>query len=385
MNVDPNTNRSVYCCYLLRCLNPKWKNSQYIGFTNNPPRRIRQHNGELVNGAKKTRRKRPWEMVLFIYGFPTKHSALQFEWAWQKPKYSRLVKHYLAKTSYKGAVNTLNGKIKILFEMLHVLPFANYALNINWTNKRHYDQYKRLIKIETIPSHIRIYTRALNTLYYFHKKPSSKHNNAQNTSDTDLLSDYQENMICCHPSTMLCHCCKEKVELSQLKGLNQTSLFLHFDNKFTKCPNTNCNAYLHLLCLTKKELKKRIKQMKTNTANATQIKINLIPSRVECPKCKQMSAWPEYIRNTLRFLDVDIDDPCDEDHDFDDDSDDVDLEQEDTNAMDIDADQDMEMEIDTTDTSTNKENHNNKNDRNNDSDEDMGLSLRERLKRRGVL
>ena len=97
MNTELNTNRSVYCCYLLRCLNPKWNNSEYIGFTNNPPRRIRQHNGELTNGARKTKKKRPWEMVLFIYGFPTKHSALQFEWAWQKPLYSRLVKHNINK------------------------------------------------------------------------------------------------------------------------------------------------------------------------------------------------------------------------------------------------------------------------------------------------
>ena len=46
-------------------------------FTVNPRRRIRQHNGEITSGAWRTKRKRPWEMVLCIYGFPTNVSALQ--------------------------------------------------------------------------------------------------------------------------------------------------------------------------------------------------------------------------------------------------------------------------------------------------------------------
>jgi len=43
----------------------------------NPRRRIRQHNGEIGCGAWRTKKRRPWEMVLCIYGFPTNVSALQ--------------------------------------------------------------------------------------------------------------------------------------------------------------------------------------------------------------------------------------------------------------------------------------------------------------------
>ena len=46
-------------------------------FTVNPKRRIRQHNGEITSGATRTKKKRPWEMTLCIYGFPTQVAALQ--------------------------------------------------------------------------------------------------------------------------------------------------------------------------------------------------------------------------------------------------------------------------------------------------------------------
>lgn len=37
-------------CYLVVSLNPSTKGRTYIGFTVNPTRRLRQHNGELKNG-----------------------------------------------------------------------------------------------------------------------------------------------------------------------------------------------------------------------------------------------------------------------------------------------------------------------------------------------
>ncbi|CAN6280800.1 unnamed protein product [Urochloa humidicola] len=66
-----------FCCYLLRSLCPRSKSRTYIGFTVNPRRRIRQHNGEIASGPARTRRGRPWEMVLCIYGFPSNVAALQ--------------------------------------------------------------------------------------------------------------------------------------------------------------------------------------------------------------------------------------------------------------------------------------------------------------------
>ncbi|KAF9926978.1 Slx4p interacting protein [Linnemannia zychae] len=78
-----------YCCYLLCSTVKRYRTHAYVGSTPDPITRLRQHNGELTQGAKKTSKKRPWKIIMLVYGFPTKLAALQFEWAWQNPTRSR--------------------------------------------------------------------------------------------------------------------------------------------------------------------------------------------------------------------------------------------------------------------------------------------------------
>ena len=59
------------------------KRKTYIGSTNNLHKRLRQHNGEIVGGAKYTHGSK-WEYLYFVENFPDKISALQCEWILKK-------------------------------------------------------------------------------------------------------------------------------------------------------------------------------------------------------------------------------------------------------------------------------------------------------------
>merc|ERR1719253_1087897 len=80
----------MFACYLLQ--SEASKHRSYVGFTVNPRRRIRQHNGFLQGGARKTKTGRPWRMLLVCAGFTHKVQALQFEWTWQHPSLGRVSK-----------------------------------------------------------------------------------------------------------------------------------------------------------------------------------------------------------------------------------------------------------------------------------------------------
>ncbi|KAK0486038.1 hypothetical protein IW261DRAFT_1329802 [Armillaria novae-zelandiae] len=109
-----------YACYLLKSVHFP---ATYIGSTPNPPRRLRQHNGELTQGASKTKHRRPWVMQMLVHGFPSKQSALQFEWAWQHPDLSR---HLQAQRRARA----LSSCIKVVHSMIATRPFDSLALRV---------------------------------------------------------------------------------------------------------------------------------------------------------------------------------------------------------------------------------------------------------------
>lgn len=126
---------SFFAVYLLVSLKQRASGgavgATYIGFTVNPQRRIRQHNGDIVNGAKRTSRHRPWEMVLVCHGFPSQRDALQFEWAWQHPTVSIAVRE-MALALPKRALSGVKGKVRLLMEMLHLEKWKHMPLQVQF-------------------------------------------------------------------------------------------------------------------------------------------------------------------------------------------------------------------------------------------------------------
>lgn len=114
-------------CYLLLST----RRQTYIGATTDPCRRLRQHNKEIVGGAKYTTSRvnenNKWQLYCYVSGFPDERAALQFEWMW---KYR----------SRGGGCNPLNRKLKALNELINSscststsTPFGEYeAMGGHW-------------------------------------------------------------------------------------------------------------------------------------------------------------------------------------------------------------------------------------------------------------
>jgi len=100
----------MHYCYILY---DELSNKTYVGYTNNPERRIRQHNGLIKGGAKYTTRqhKSEWKYLAIIASPDFTHqTALSFEW---------YVKH---KSS------GVNGRIKSLINSIATNnKFQNYS------------------------------------------------------------------------------------------------------------------------------------------------------------------------------------------------------------------------------------------------------------------
>ena len=236
-NVQPY----FYACYLLLSLGPLAKNIVYVGSTPNPIRRLRQHNGEIKGGAKKTATKRPWEMVVVVYGFSNKNSALQFEWAWQNPHKSR----HLKDGDYRSKEKHLTAKIKVLESMLQASPYNRWPLNVYITNHN----VSLVFRHELIPRHIKVATGPLNALLELHKE--------------DSFADIND------ASSLQCPTCLEQVNVEDL-------------DDWLCCTDERCPMVSHLLCLSVAFLHNDRKKLEMPS---------LLPISGQCTWCNKELKW----------------------------------------------------------------------------------------------
>ena len=131
----------VWYCYILRNTKPEYKNLTYNGSTNDPKRRLRQHNGEIKGGANFTSKtKGGWEIYCLMSGFPDHVNALQCEWRF---------KHCTGKPGTRPKCYCgVAGRIKGLNE---VLPLENWTSKSTIDNKT--QQFKLYI-MEDVADHL---------------------------------------------------------------------------------------------------------------------------------------------------------------------------------------------------------------------------------------
>jgi predicted GIY-YIG superfamily endonuclease len=127
-----------YVCYIITSND---SSKTYVGITNNIERRIRQHNGELVGGAKYTKIGRPWKISALITGFDDHQQVLQFEWA-LKYMTKKTKRYKICENKYKKFYTPTQVRGKALVKLVNKekwtsnsLPANMIQLKINWYNE----------------------------------------------------------------------------------------------------------------------------------------------------------------------------------------------------------------------------------------------------------
>ena len=249
-----------YGCYLLKSENPQApKGKSYIGFTVNPARRIRQHNGDLANGgARRTKSLRPWRMLCIVHGFRSQVQGLQFEWGWQNPLQCRSVRSQVMAAAIPGCKMTSGGRqrepkvtsnLQILAAMLSSPPWSRMPLTVTFFDES-------LIPKFPLKSGQGItVTTALDV---------------QSFTNEQLDEVYHGNLLDDMHSSA-CVSCEER--------------FIGAESRVVRCPG--CGSYFHARC-----------------AARCFRGDSLIPdNECQCPICTKLVLWAEFVRSAFIYCD----------------------------------------------------------------------------------
>ncbi|CAJ2506492.1 Uu.00g006220.m01.CDS01 [Anthostomella pinea] len=283
----------LYTVYILR--STVRHSSLYIGSTPNPPRRLKQHNGDAKGGAVRTSREtlRPWEMVGIVSGFPGMVAALKFEWALTNPHLSL----HIPSTSRitistqkkrnghpKRPRHSLTSIISNLHLLLRVPSFARWPLELRFFAPEVHKAWKKWCDTanEPVRESIPVYTdfgpahtdttadesgpiTGIDEPWGIHALPL----------DYKPLKDYvtKTNSIYTFEREGSCVICREYLPPGE--GLYAT------------CPNTGCEGTGHVSCWSRHML-----------GNSDE---DVIPISGQCPQCKGKVMWGEMMKEmTLR-------------------------------------------------------------------------------------
>lgn len=291
----------MFFCYILSSLNEKYLNGTYIGFTDDPLHRIRQHNGEIKGGAKFTKRRKPWKLILVISNFPNKIAALKFEWAWQNPFCSNFIKEDIEdkiiipkmnKKKLQNYYNSLKFKIEVLNVLINSKVFGRINLNINIFDNFPVDDLsiKDILKSNS--------TKIINNINCEEfKNIMNKNKNQNDLENKDLNDDIYKELLSFDGLNIpdKCLICEE--------------LFFFYDNRKNNEKNGNnsessencineekdkkeyivkcqiCKSLFHMICLAKYELEKN------NDI------FNLVPKKADCFVCGKTIIWSDWVKN----------------------------------------------------------------------------------------
>lgn len=247
--------------YLLVSQNPKFKGRTYVGFTVDPERRLKQHNGgREAGGAGRTSNRGPWAMVVIVHGFPNMISALRFEWAWQHPGRSRRLNQVVAK---KKSEKLFPYHIRLLSEMLSTGPWCRLPLSVRWLRPDLKDDVD-FPRDKQPPIHMPIlYGQVRSVKLKKDKKPSKK------KAKSDIKEQPLEEEEARPDTPLVCGICFENVP----------------KNNQVQCLSPKCGSIYHMICLAE------YFRSKENESRPF-----LLPIDGHCPVCSVFMLWGDIIR-----------------------------------------------------------------------------------------
>ncbi|PTB78748.1 hypothetical protein M440DRAFT_1437586 [Trichoderma longibrachiatum ATCC 18648] len=273
---------ALYAVYVLR--STVRHASIYVGSTPNPPRRLRQHNGEAKGGAVRTSRERlrPWEMAIVVSGFPSSIAALKFEWALNNPhltthipKEERITVATQRKKSGmpRRAPHTLKSIVSNLHLLTRVPSFARWPLNLHFFAQDAHRSWERWTKASKIPV-----APSLRILTDF--GPSA------GDSSTPPLPPWGIHALALDYSPM-----KEYIKKAHdAESFERQGRCLHCDAEmhpnvglYAMCPNEGCEAMGHVDCWSRHALV-------GDDAGA------VIPNSCRCPSCSGEIRWGDMMK-----------------------------------------------------------------------------------------
>ncbi|KAK4329729.1 Structure-specific endonuclease subunit SLX1 [Rhodotorula toruloides] len=338
-----------YACYLLKSYNVKRPNMTYIGSTPDPPRRFKQHMGDRIGGALQTRFGRPWEMEAIVHGFPSKLQALQFEWCWQNPESSRLLRQpapppdlnpdadpSLApkkrKTTSTAPPKTVPQfprrvmshralpRIQVLQYMLTVPPWSRFDLSVTlfseqarewwdegrrlgpvvrteaelkkWEKQRREDEdawgVEKGRKLDSVKVHYREEGVDGERLVRAKKQKEGEGIERMRVDDDDFFHFHWDKFLSLSSSNDSpdCYICRKPID-------TEDHLSFHLCTALPSTPASSpCLATFHPLCLSTHFL--------STTTSSSSSSAPLLPTTSSCPSCLSDLHWTDLVRGMYR-------------------------------------------------------------------------------------
>ena len=194
-----------YFVYLLRSKNHK--GASYIGYSVDPRHRLRKHNGEVKGGARHTSKYSPWSHVCVVSGFMNKSMALMFEWHWQHPSRSLVLKEAAKGVKHHG--RGPHGKLLLLNSLLGDRMWSQCELTVNFLEDDGFKAFEKIRKHHFLSASIKMARIESDDLDIMTKSQPSFIEAA--TLATNTAKDLGKQVICA--------VCNEGVETSKDKYL----------------------------------------------------------------------------------------------------------------------------------------------------------------------